>query len=70
MAFDTQEKRMRNELQEHEEITNFFGGDVYKSEHCSGVVAKIVKAFGRLNALLHWGAIHFRNAGTNQIQGC
>ena len=57
MAFEPKGERMRNKLSEIEGIA-FFGGDVSQLEHCAEVVAQTVKAFGRLNALLHWGATH------------
>jgi 3-oxoacyl-[acyl-carrier protein] reductase len=57
LAFDPQEERMRGELPLCDELI-FFGGDVSKSVDCSDAVAKAVKIYGGLDALMHWGAAH------------
>lgn len=57
LAFDPQEERMRAEIPAGDDIA-FFGGDVAKTEDCADAVAQIVKKFGGLDALLHWGAAH------------
>ncbi len=57
LAFDPQEDRLRSELPECDEVS-FFKGDVSNPENCQNSVAQAVRAFGKLDALMHWGAAH------------
>jgi len=57
LAFDPQEDRLRSELPECDEVS-FFKGDVSNPENCQNSVAQTVRAFGKLDALMHWGAAH------------
>ena len=57
LAFDPQEDKLRAELPECDEVS-FFKGDVSNPENCENSVAKAVKTFGKLDALMHWGAAH------------
>ena len=57
MAFDPQEELMRDNLPKGDRIS-FFCGDISMAEDCSDAVALTVKTFGKLDALLHWGAAH------------
>ena len=57
LAFDPQEDKLRAELPECDE-ESFFKGDVSNPENCENSVAQAVKTFGKLDALMHWGAAH------------
>ena len=57
LAFDPQEDRLRSELPECDEVS-FFKGDVSNPENCQNSVAQTVRVFGKLDALMHWGAAH------------
>ena len=57
LAFDPQEDKLRAELPECDEVS-FFKGDVSNPENCENSVAQAVKTFGKLDALMHWGAAH------------
>ena len=57
LAFDPQEDKLRAELPECDEVS-FFKGDVSNPMNCENSVAQAVRAFGKLDALMHWGAAH------------
>jgi len=57
LAFDPQEDKLRSELPECAEVS-FFKGDVSNPENCQNSVSQAVRAFGKLDALMHWGAAH------------
>jgi NAD(P)-dependent dehydrogenase (short-subunit alcohol dehydrogenase family) len=39
--------------------------DVSRAEDCAGAVARAVTRFGKLDALIHWGAVHSTTAWTD-----
>lgn len=58
VAFDIQGDRMREELGAGDDDLHLVSGDVSKTADCEGAVAAAVERFGRLDALVHWGATH------------
>lgn len=57
LAFDPQLERMKTALPASPAL-ELFGGDVSKTADCAAAVERTVERFGRLDALIHWGAAH------------
>lgn len=57
-AFDIQEEKMRSTLTSNEKNLLQIPGDVSDPKMCETVVTETVRKFGKLDALIHWGAAH------------
>ena len=57
-AFDIQEDKMRSNLPKSNSNLIQISGDISDPNACTSVVTQTIKDFGKLNALIHWGAAH------------
>ena len=58
VAFDIQEDKMRSNLPKSNLNLIQISGDLSDPNACTSVVTQTIKDFGKLNALIHWGAAH------------
>jgi 3-oxoacyl-[acyl-carrier protein] reductase len=58
LAFDIQGARMADELGGDGDGLALVSGDVSDPAACEGAVAAAIERFGRIDALIHWGAAH------------
>jgi NAD(P)-dependent dehydrogenase (short-subunit alcohol dehydrogenase family) len=58
VAFDIQEDKMHGNLPKGNSNLLQIAGDISNPKACENVVSQTIKGFGKLDALIHWGAAH------------
>ena len=57
-AFDIQEDKMNNDLPKSNSNLIQISGDISDPNACKNIVTQTIEKFGKLDALIHWGAAH------------
>ena len=57
-SFDIQEDKMKKNLPKNNSNLIQISGDISDPNACKSVVTQTIKEFGKLDALIHWGAAH------------